>query len=370
MPQPAAAAPPALPQAPPAADPQNVPWRALLLVLPLLVLLGFGLRHHFYLWYSQRVGDDWGSVSEGFAILVAVVGLLLQVVGKEETQTAWRTLLKRLERWRYGYMCLIGANVVALLFIGMSTSVYVTLKQGEKSSKESGQDLEKFTVEVREGGRSRWPPAELSQVHPQFFRFYLKFRTRRLGLHVIHPDLYKTEDKVQGFGSSLRFQVPPTSGFKEYYAVRIVPGEGLFQDLPPPKQQFPGRSLYDLTIKIRGRVYDVPDLRREMIYLGLQEDELRILVQQLREEEWEPTLCGYVETNLPGTGDCRVHPLRRNPPRYESLVLSRGDVLTFDLTYTSKDGVRRRRKTVEQRMVANPRVIETVFLSNLSESTP
>jgi len=148
-----------------------------------------------------------------------------------------------------------------------------------------------------------------------------------------------------------------------------VPGEGLFHDLPPPKQQFSGRSLYDLTIKIGSKVYYVRDLRREMIYLGLGEDELRIHVQQLREEEWEPTLCGYVETNLLGTGDCRNHPLRRNPPRYESLVLHRGDVLTFDLTYTSLDGARAWHKTVETHMMAKPGVIETVFLS-LSEPTP
>lgn len=367
MPQPAAATPPTLPRPSSAADLQKVPWRALLLALPLLGLLGFGLRHHFYPWYSQKVGDKASFYSSVAAILGTLVGLVLQVVGKEESQTAWRTLLKRLERWRYGYWCLIGANVLALMLVGMSASVYVILKQGDKSSKEP--DPEKFTVEIREGDRLLWSPVELSQARPQFFRFYLKLRKQRLGLHVIHPDLYKIDDKVQGISSSLRFQVPPASGFKEYYAVRIVPGEGLFHDLPPPKQQFSGRSLYDLTIKIGSKVYYVRDLRREMIYLGLGEDELRIHVQQLREEEWEPTLCGYVETNLLGTGDCRNHPLRRNPPRYESLVLHRGDVLTFDLTYTSLDGARAWHKTVETHMMAKPGVIETVFLS-LSEPTP
>jgi hypothetical protein len=341
--------------------PPKVPWKSLLLVSLLVFLVSILFYSHFYfLFVPSHSTELFYSTFVAGATLIA--WLISNTIPTGIAQKEWRNILRRLECWRYGYHFLIGANGIMALLLIASASIYVDLQKPSSGISEE-QIISKAKVELLRHGRPRWT-AELSQSKPRFFHFYLKFFNEQIALRVLEPNIYAIDSREEGISKSIRFEVPPTVGLKEFYALRIVPGIGLDPDLPPPPPEFQDSSRFSLTVynEKRKSPYLISDLRRQMIYLGPPESDLKFLLPH--DPNHQMSLCPYIEQYLTEE-KCERHPLWDNPPRFAAMDITKGDQLTFSIKYSSGDGKTTWQRVIKKNYIVDHAGVSTCILENI-----
>jgi hypothetical protein len=345
-------------KSPPAEKSPTFHW---ILATSLGLLFVIWLFWHFTPWYQQKAGEP-ASIA---LHVVAAISLIWGIVKGRILQLG-KGILAQLESSRSGWLLLVVANLLAIVLILTSASIYVVMRQEGKDDQKKAS-TERFEIEIREQGKPLWAPVELNAEDPLFFRFYLRppFQSQRLVLHIRHPDVYQPVAKSRWIGS-VRFQVPPPSGLKDYYVIRVIPGLGLYPALPAP--DFPKLSLYSLTVRAGAKAYEIPDLRRRVIYLGLNKENLELFLWQDK-AAWEAELERYLRDKMGETGDIGSHPLLVNPPIYQAIEITAGNRLTFELAYTSRDGLNKTRTVVKLHEVTSPG-IANLFLENIPDKRP
>jgi hypothetical protein len=342
-------------KSPPAEKSSPLHW---ILATSLGLLFVIWLFWHFTLWYEQKVSEP-----TSIALHVVAGISLIWGIAKGRILQLGKGIFAQLESSRSGWLLLAVANLLAIFLILTSASIYVVLRQEAKNDQKEAR-TERFEIEIREQDKPLWAPVELNAEEPLFFRFYLRppFQSQRLVLHILYPDVYKPVDKSRWIGS-VRFQVPPPSGLKDYYVIRVIPGLGLYPALPSP--DFPKPSLYSLTVRAGSKAYEIPDLRRRVIYLGPNKENLKLFLQQ-DNGAWGAELERYLRDKMGETESIGSHPLLVNPPIYQAIEITTGNRLTFELAYTSRDGLNKTRTVIKLHEVTSPG-ITNLFLENVPD---
>lgn len=177
---------------------------------------------------------------------------------------------------------------VLIAFLWFTTSsIYVTYEGNAK-----GQDS--YTVQVLREGNLYLPPLELTSYQRVAGRpFFLSWHSLDLEFRIVEPPGYDgRKERLTPWGG-IHLRVPADFQPRKFRILRLVPIE-LFNDLRPASVES-ADVRYNLVIRLANsceapvaadRIFRVEDLRRQALYIGAEEADLRWLLDHRDKEKF------------------------------------------------------------------------------------
>lgn len=261
--------------------------------LCLLVLFAvFGMiwfyRHlHLYVTETTFIG---GTLS--------VWGLwkLLQSWVKWGLDTAEISLARRfLGRPAFTEYLVLFSLLLAGLYLGTS-SIYLSYEGAIPGEAE-------FMVEVSAESNLFLEPQKVTSYQRIAGKpFFFRTRSTKLTFNIAEPGGYVLLEKDFKPWSNIYLRVPADFTPKTFRIVRLIPSGMILQKLP--KVGDDTQHPYDLHITHHGRTYILDDFRRQAVFIGAAENDVKMAVKKLDKEKFRQVLENHL-INLGVPGDVR-----------------------------------------------------------------
>ncbi|MEM6454991.1 MAG: hypothetical protein AAF772_07840 [Acidobacteriota bacterium] len=234
---------------------------------------------------------------------------------------------------------LIALVVLAVLY-GTTSSIYL-----DYAIDEPGQPST-FTVEVARHGNPWMEPLEVTSRDRNVGRpFFLDTTTRELTFTIVEPPGYAPLPRTLRPWSSIKLDVPGDFDPVRYALLRIVPGTGLFNSLPPVDAAAPATRFTLVVRDAEDRVVAaLDDVRRRCVLLGAEADVLDRLAAGADADALRAALTDYlvVRDVVEAAQQAPVLSVWTRPPVQApvpaaNLDLAPGDTVTIEVRRADAD---------------------------------
>ncbi len=218
------------------------------------------------------------------------------------------------------------AGVLLILWLTTS-SLYITFDDGAPGESE-------YRVETVSGAKKFLPLLTFNASQRVAGQpYFLQVRSQEIELQIVEPRGYLALRKTLRPGTRLDIKLPGSFERKKFHVLRLVPGVYFFNNLPE-YSDYPS-VFYQIKISRPGAQQAIlRDLRRQSLYCGAAEDDIRWLLQKQERGKSLQSLTDLLhDEKVPPAAMPQILPLlETNPAVLSTFEFAAGNHITIEIS--------------------------------------